>query len=86
MVPEYRLAPENPFPAAFEDAVAAYRWLLNQGIAPQSLAIAGDSCGGGLTIATSVATGTNNNITLQTVTAGNITLTGTTNAGTGIEH
>jgi monoterpene epsilon-lactone hydrolase len=52
LVPEYRLAPENPFPAAFEDAVAAYRWLLNQGIAPQSLAIAGDSCGGGLTIAT----------------------------------
>jgi acetyl esterase/lipase len=52
LVPEYRVAPENPFPAAFEDAVAAYRWLLNQGIDTQSLAIAGDSCGGGLTIAT----------------------------------
>jgi epsilon-lactone hydrolase len=48
---EYRLAPENPFPAALEDAVAAYRWLLEQGIAPSSLAVAGDSAGGGLTLA-----------------------------------
>jgi monoterpene epsilon-lactone hydrolase len=55
LIPEYRLAPENPFPAAFEDAFAAYRWLLNRGTAPQSLAIAGDSCGGGLTVATLAA-------------------------------
>ncbi len=52
---DYRLAPEHPFPAAVEDAVAAYRWLLGQGIAPGSIAIAGDSAGGGLTIATIVA-------------------------------
>jgi acetyl esterase/lipase len=52
---EYRLAPECPFPAAVEDATAAYRWLLAQGIAPERLAIAGDSAGGGLTIATLVA-------------------------------
>jgi acetyl esterase/lipase len=49
---EYRLAPENPFPAAVEDAVKAYRWLLGQGIKPEQIAIAGDSAGGGLTLAT----------------------------------
>ena len=51
----YRLAPEHPFPAAVEDAVAGYRWLLEQGISPQRIVIGGDSCGGGLTIATLVA-------------------------------
>ena len=51
----YRLAPEHPFPAAVEDSVAAYRWLLAQGISPQRIVIGGDSCGGGLTIATLVA-------------------------------
>lgn len=51
----YRLAPEHPFPAALEDATAAYRWLLAQGIAPGRIVIAGDSAGGGLTIATLVA-------------------------------
>ena len=51
----YRLAPEHPFPAAVEDAVAAYRFLLAQGLAPERLAIAGDSAGGGLTAATLVA-------------------------------
>lgn len=52
---DYRLAPENPFPAAVEDAVSGYRALLGQGIAPSSIAIAGDSAGGALTVATLVA-------------------------------
>jgi monoterpene epsilon-lactone hydrolase len=50
----YRLAPEHPFPAAVEDASAAYGFLLDQGIAPGSIAIGGDSAGGGLTLATMV--------------------------------
>ncbi len=54
LVIDYRLAPEHPFPAAVEDAAKAWRWLLAQGIAPSKLAIAGDSAGGGLTIATLV--------------------------------
>jgi acetyl esterase/lipase len=49
------LAPEHPHPAAVDDSVTAYRWLLSQGVAPSRLAIAGDSAGGGLTIATLVA-------------------------------
>lgn len=49
---DYRLAPENPFPAAIEDSVAAYRWLLDQGISPNRIIIGGDSAGGGLTLAT----------------------------------
>jgi acetyl esterase/lipase len=52
---DYRLAPEDPFPAAVEDGVASLRWLLDQGFAPHSLAIAGDSAGGGLTVATLVS-------------------------------
>ena len=51
----YRLAPEHPFPAAVEDSVAAYRWLLAEGVSPGRIVIGGDSCGGGLTIATLVA-------------------------------
>src|SRR5215475_13013312 len=47
----YRLAPEHPFPAAYEDALTAWRFLRNQGIAAANIAIGGDSAGGGLTIA-----------------------------------
>ncbi len=52
---DYRLAPEHPFPAAREDALAAYRWLLQQGHAPQHIVIAGDSAGGGLALSTALA-------------------------------
>lgn len=52
---DYRLAPEHRFPAAVEDALAGYRWLLQQGVEPQSIVIGGDSAGGGLTMATLVA-------------------------------
>lgn len=52
---EYRLAPENRFPCQLEDAVAGYRDLLDQGLDPARIAIAGDSAGGGLAIATLVA-------------------------------
>jgi acetyl esterase/lipase len=48
---DYRMGPEHPHPAAVDDAVAAYRWLLAQGVAPERIAIAGDSAGGGLTAA-----------------------------------
>ncbi|HXQ20673.1 MAG TPA: alpha/beta hydrolase [Candidatus Acidoferrales bacterium] len=51
----YRLAPEHPHPAAVEDATAAYRWLLAQGVQASRLIVAGDSAGGGLTVATLVA-------------------------------
>ncbi|MCP3910733.1 MAG: alpha/beta hydrolase [Actinomycetia bacterium] len=49
---DYRLAPEHPHPAAVEDSTAAYRALLDMGIEPGHIAIAGDSAGGGLTVAT----------------------------------
>jgi acetyl esterase/lipase len=48
---DYRLAPEHPFPAALEDALAAWRWLLQQGFRADRLWIAGDSAGGGLALA-----------------------------------
>ncbi|MGW7424506.1 alpha/beta hydrolase [Streptomyces sp. NPDC054813] len=52
---EYRLAPENPFPAAVDDAVAAYRALLDQGVPAARIAFVGESAGGGLAVATLVA-------------------------------
>ena len=48
---DYRLAPEHPFPAALDDALAGYRWLLAQGIDAKSIVIGGDSAGGGLAAA-----------------------------------
>lgn len=49
---EYRLAPQYPFPAALEDCVTAYRWLVKQGVPAKKIAVAGDSAGGNLTITT----------------------------------
>lgn len=48
---DYRVAPEHPYPAALEDAIFAYEWLLEQGFRPENIIIAGDSAGGGLTLA-----------------------------------
>lgn len=50
LVPDYRLAPEHPFPEAVDDAMAAYDWLRGQGYAPQDIVVGGDSAGGGLTL------------------------------------
>lgn len=52
---EYRLAPEHPFPAALEDSVAVYRWLLDSGFRPENIVMAGESAGGGLCLATLLA-------------------------------
>jgi monoterpene epsilon-lactone hydrolase len=48
LVPDYRLAPEHPYPAAVQDAVSAYRWLLDQGVEADRIIVAGDSAGAGL--------------------------------------
>jgi len=48
---DYRLAPEHPFPAALEDTLAAYHWLISEGYHPTTIVIAGDSAGGGLALA-----------------------------------
>ncbi|MCA9715741.1 MAG: alpha/beta hydrolase [Myxococcales bacterium] len=53
---DYRLAPEHPKPAALEDALAAYHWLIEQqGVAPEQLVLAGDSAGGNLVLVTLLA-------------------------------
>lgn len=58
---DYRLAPEDPFPAAVEDAVKSYKWLIeNQKIVPNKIVIAGDSAGGGLTLVTLIKLRDNN--------------------------
>jgi acetyl esterase/lipase len=52
---DYRLSPENPHPAALDDAMRAYRWLLEQKVAPADIVLAGESAGGGLAVATMMA-------------------------------
>lgn len=52
---DYRLAPEHPFPAALEDSLTAYRWLLEQGFPPERIVFAGDSAGAGLCLAALLA-------------------------------
>ena len=52
---DYRLAPEHPFPAALDDAISAYRWLLGKGTSPQGIVLMGDSAGGGLALSACMA-------------------------------
>ncbi len=51
LTPDYRVAPENPFPAAFEDAITSFDWLIEQGWKEEDIILAGDSAGGGLVMA-----------------------------------
>ncbi|MEU3411740.1 alpha/beta hydrolase [Streptomyces sp. NPDC006658] len=53
--PDYRLAPEHPFPAAIEDSLSTYRALLDRGTDPSTIAFAGESAGGGLAVTTCLA-------------------------------
>ena len=55
LVVDYRLAPDHPYPAAVDDAITAYEWLLAEGFAADRIVVAGDSAGGGLTLATLLA-------------------------------
>lgn len=55
LIISYRLAPENPYPAALEDALISYRWLLRQGLSAGKIAVGGDSAGGGLTLSTAIS-------------------------------
>ncbi|MBP6208218.1 MAG: alpha/beta hydrolase [Anaerolineales bacterium] len=55
LIPEYRLAPEHPFPAAVDDALKVYHWLLKQGFSSEKIIFAGDSAGGGLSLAAALA-------------------------------
>ena len=55
LLPDYRLTPEHPFPAGLNDCVTAYRWLLSQGVAASQIAIAGESAGGNLALATTLS-------------------------------
>lgn len=57
---DYRKAPEHPFPAGLNDAVACYEWLLSKGYAADNIAFAGDSAGGGLSLATALTIRDNN--------------------------
>jgi len=50
LVPDYRLAPEHPFPAGVDDAITAYRWLRDKGVLAQNIVVGGDSAGGGLAL------------------------------------
>ena len=52
LLPAYRLAPEHPFPAALDDCMSVYRWLLAEGVEAEKIVIGGDSAGGNLTLAT----------------------------------
>jgi epsilon-lactone hydrolase len=57
LFPEYRLAPEHPFPAAIDDVLAVWRWLCSdQNLSARSMAVVGDSAGGGLAVSLLVAT------------------------------
>jgi acetyl esterase/lipase len=55
LLPDYRLAPEHPFPGAIDDALDAYRYLLDRGVPASRVVVAGDSAGGGLAVSLSVA-------------------------------
>lgn len=55
LIVEYRRAPENPYPAAVEDALTAYRWALGSGLQARTIAFVGDSAGGGLAVALALA-------------------------------